>query len=74
MNSSITLKFANNSITVEVADGTTVGQILANPNYRAVLGFGDNVEARVEGVTLDANTVVRSGDSLYLSTRAASKA
>ena len=74
MSASITIKFAGNSINAEVNDGTTVGDLLNNDNYKAVLGFGDNVEARISGVTQPATSPVRDGDVLFVATKAASNA
>lgn len=70
-----TIKFASNELSRDnFPEGTTIGDILRDPNLRAVLGFGDNVEARIDGVTQDLSAPVRDGDVIFLATKAASKA
>lgn len=71
----ITIKSGLNNINVDVAEGTTVADVLGNPNYAAVLGYdGSNVEGLIDGVKAEAGTVLYSGDTLLVQQKAHSKA
>ena len=71
----VTLKYGlTKQLTIEVPEGTTLASILRNPNYKAVLGYPENISAVVDGVTLDMNDVVSNGDTIVLEKQAASKA
>lgn len=71
----ITIKSGLNNINVDVAEGTTVADVLGNPNYAAVLGYdGSNVEALIEGVKADGGTTLYAGDLLLIQQKAHSKA
>jgi hypothetical protein len=66
----VTVQFGiGNSITVE---GNSVGDCMARA--RAVLGFPENAEARVEGVAQPASAPVADGDTINVVPRAGSKA
>lgn len=62
----------NHSKTTAIAP--TIGQVVADPNLRAVLGYGDNVRALVNGVEQSHDTLVPDGCTLVLETRANQKA
>jgi len=71
----ITITFGlSNSVTKDVDSYPTVNSIIADPSLRQVLGFGDNVEARVNGVTCDVGQYLSDGDTVSLVTKANSKA
>lgn len=66
--------FGSQRFSQEVSHGLTVAGVLNNASLRAVLGFGSNVEAHINGVAQPGNTPVRAGHVLTLVTRANSKA
>lgn len=71
----IKLKSGLNSLDVDVPEGTTVGQILSNPNYAAVLNFDtSNVEGLIGGAKANTDTVLYAGDTLLIQKLAHSKA
>lgn len=71
----VTLRFGlTKMLTVEVPEGTTVGTLLSNPNYKASLGYGENVNAVIDGTTVSSADTVSDGDTIVLEKQAASKA
>ncbi len=71
----ITVNFGmSNTLSRDFPSGTTVGNILSDPNLKAALGFGDNVSAKSDGVTLDPGQVLVDGDEIDLEVRANKKA
>lgn len=52
----------------------TVGQVKSDPNLRAILGYGDNTRALVNGVEQPDDAIVPDGCTLVLETRANAKA
>jgi hypothetical protein len=70
----IVINYSGNSITKNVATGTTVGSILGDANLKAVLGFGGNIEAQVNGASAASAVVLSDGDELDLVTKANTKA
>ncbi len=70
----ITVKYGSDVRTVTVPYSTTVGQIIADPTTRVVLGYGDNVKALVGGVEQPGDSVPSDGSTIVLETRANSKA
>lgn len=71
----ITVNFGlSNSLTREVPDGTTVGQILSNSNWMTTLGYGENVVAKIDGVTQSNDKRLVDGDEVDLEVRANTKA
>lgn len=71
----VTIKFGlTRQITVDVPEGTTIRELTANPNNKAVLGYPENVSAVVDGVTVSADDEVSDGDTIVLEKQAASKA
>lgn len=71
----ITLKSGLNTLAVDVPEGTTVGQILTNSNYAAVLNFDtSNVEGIIGGAKANAGTTLYAGDTLLIQKLAHSKA
>jgi translation initiation factor IF-1 len=70
----IKIKFGHSNEVNKSADVfTTVGAILRNASLRTALGFGDNVEAHVNGAAVNNSYALRSGDIVELVTKANSK-
>ncbi len=63
-----------NSVTKEYASGTTVSQVLGDANLRAVLGYGDNVRAVIDGVPQPGTSELSEGDAIHVETNVACKA
>lgn len=61
-------------MTVERPSGTTVGSLIADPNTKALLGYGENVTPIVEGAAVDTGYALADGDEVTLQARAATKA
>jgi len=61
----------SNQVTKEVADYPTTESILGCPNLQQFLGFGANVEARVNGVA--GQSVLSDGDTVDIQSRANKK-
>lgn len=71
----ITTRFgATNELTKGFPEGTRVSQLLSNQSVKATLGFGDNVQAVVNGSILAVNTVLDDGDVVTIESKANSKA
>ena len=71
----IILKSGLNTLSVDVPEGTTVGQILSNSNYAAVLNFDtSNVEGILGGAKANTGTTLYAGDTLLIHKLAHSKA
>lgn len=64
----------SNSLTREFPEGTTVGDIIRNNNIMASLGYGENVVAKIDGVTQETSRRLADGDSVDLEVRANKKA
>src|SRR6266446_6804260 len=59
----ITVNFGlSNSLTRKFPEGTTVKDIIGNPNIMAALGHGNNVVAKIDGVTQEPGTRLSDGD------------
>jgi len=71
----LTITFGlSNSVTKAAESYPTVNSVISDASLRQVLGFGDNVEARVNGVTCDVGQALADGDVITLVTKANSKA
>ena len=71
----VNLKSGLNTLAVDVPEGTTVGQILSNANYAAVLNFDTtNVEGLISGAKAENTTTLYAGDTLLIQKLAHSKA
>ncbi len=57
-----------------VSTTPTIGDVVADPNLRAVLGYGDNVRVLINGVEQSNASLVPDGCTLVLETRANQKA
>lgn len=75
MNNIITIQYgAGNSVTKDRNGYTTVGAILSDRNLRAILGFGDNTEARINGLAASPDMAIPAGAVIDLVAKASSKA
>lgn len=75
MTITVTLRYgATKSITVEVQEPITIGQLISDASRRAVLGYPENVAAVVDGETVSMDTYIADGDEILLEKQAASKA
>ena len=70
----LTIEHGMQSVTISRPEGTTIGALLADPNIKAVVGFGENVTPVVEGSTVDSSYTLEDGDTVTLQGRAAVKA
>lgn len=70
----LTVRYGGDEHRVSVEPATTIGEIVANPNTRAVLGYGDNVRALVNGIEQPSSTQISLADELVLETKANEKA
>lgn len=64
----------SNTLSRDFPSGTTVGEVLKNPNLKAALGYGDNVVAKIDGVTQDPSRQLVDGDEVDLEVQANKKA
>lgn len=70
----VTVRYGGDEQRVWVDTTTTIGQIIANPNTRAVLGYGDNVRALVNGIEQSSTIKIGTAEELVLETKANEKA
>jgi len=70
----VTVKFGSEVISKNVPFGTTIGQLINDPDLRATLGYGDNTRALINGVEQPNSAVVPNGAIVKVETRANSKA
>lgn len=63
-----------NSVTKEYPAGTTVGSVLGDSNLRAVLGYGENVRAVIDGAPQPATAELSEGDEIHVETNVGCKA
>lgn len=71
----ITINFGiGNAVTKSYPTGTTVGTVLGDQNLKAVLGYGDNVTAVVDGVRQPATAELSEGDEIQIETAVGYKA
>lgn len=71
----VTIKSGLNALTVDLANGTSVGELLANPNFAAVLGYeAGNSEVFASGVKLDSGVTLVDGDEVTVQQKAHCKA
>ena len=70
----ITVKYGVDSITKQVEDGFTFGDLQDSDSFKAALGFGDRTKALVDGIEQDPGTVIPAGATVRLETAANTKA
>jgi hypothetical protein len=70
----ITVKYGVDSMSKQVEDDFTFGDLAESDPFKAALGFGDNVKALVEGIEQDKVTPIPAGATVRLETAANTKA
>ena len=70
----ITVKYGVDSITKQVEDEVTFGDLQEDDSFKAALGFGDRTKALVEGIEQNSETVIPAGATVRLETAANTKA
>jgi hypothetical protein len=70
----ITVKYGVDSLTKQVEDGFTFGDLQDSDTFKAALGFGDRTKALVEGIEQERDTVIPPGSTVRLETAANTKA
>ena len=70
----ITVKYGVDSITKQVDDDFTFGDLQDSDTFKAALGFGDNTKALVEGIEQNKETVIPANATVRIETAANTKA
>jgi len=70
----ITVKYGVDSISKQVEDDFTFGDLQQSDTFKAALGFGDRTKALLEGIEQDRNIEIPSGATVRLETAANTKA
>jgi hypothetical protein len=70
----VTLKYGLNSLTKNVESGSTINDVVQDPDNQAGLGYGENVDTLVEGTVVEGFTSLAEGDTIELRTKANTKA
>ena len=70
----ITVKYGVDSITKQVDEGFTFGDLQDSESFQAALGFGDRTKALVDGIEQERDTVIPPGAIVRLETAANTKA
>lgn len=70
----INIKYGVDVISKTYSSAPTVQNVLRDPNLKAVLGFGDNVRALINGIEQPLTTTVPNGCTLSIETRCNTKA
>jgi hypothetical protein len=71
---SITVKYGVDSHVLESINPPTIGSVKSNATLKAVLGFGDNVRALIDGVEQPNTLLVPFGSTVLLETACNEKA
>lgn len=69
----ITTKYGVQSVTRTLPDPVTVGDLVRDPNLKAVLGFGDNVRALIAGVEQPSDVALKDGSVVVIETKTNTK-
>ena len=70
----ITVNYGVDSISKQVEDGFTFGDLQDSDTFKAGLGFGDNTKALVAGIEQGRDTVIPAGATVRIETAANTKA
>jgi len=70
----ITVKYGVDSITKQVEEDFTFGDLQDSDTFKAALGFGDRTKALVDGIEQDRATVIPANATVRLETAANTKA
>jgi hypothetical protein len=69
----VTIRYGVDVIEKSYTYSPTVGDILADDNIQAVLGYGDNIRGLIAGVEQPASASVYDGATLVIETKANEK-
>ncbi len=70
----ITVRYGVDSLTKQVEDGFTFGDLQHSDSFKAALGFGDRTKALLSGIEQSSDTVIPAGATVVLETAANTKA
>jgi len=70
----ITIKYGLEQITKNYENAPTIGALKGDSNIRAVLGYGDNTKALINGVEMSNDVQVPAGAVVTFETACNSKA
>ena len=70
----ITVKYGVDTLTKQVPDEFTFGDLQESDSFKAALGFGDRTKALIDGIEQDSGTVIPTGATVRLETAANTKA
>ena len=70
----ITVNYGVDSISKQVEDGFTFGDLQDSDTFKAGLGFGDNTKTLVAGIEQNRDTVIPAGATVRIETAANTKA
>jgi hypothetical protein len=71
---SYTVKYGVDSTTLSNQQPTNIGSVRQNPNLRALLGYGDNINLLINGVAMSDDTLIPDGATVVVETAANQKA
>ena len=70
----ITVNYGLDSISKQVEDDFTFGDLQESDTFKAGLGFGDNTKTLVSGIEQNRDTVIPAGATVRIETAANTKA
>jgi hypothetical protein len=70
----ITVRYGVDSVTKQVEDDFTFGDVQESDSLKAALGFGDNTKVLVDGIEQSSDTEIPDGATVRLETAANTKA
>lgn len=70
----VTIRYGMESTTKSYDSTPTIGQIKSDSNLKAVMGYGDNVKALINGIEMNNDVQVPNGATVVLETACNSKA
>ena len=70
----ITVKYGVDSITKQVEEDFTFGDLQDSDTFKAALGFGDRTKTLVNGIEQSPDTVIPAGATVVVETAANTKA
>ena len=70
----ITVRYGIESTTRSYDNAPTIAAIKGDHNLKAVLGYGDNVKALINGIELGSDVTIPSGATVVIETACNSKA
>lgn len=70
----IVISYGLNSLTKDVAHGSTVADLINDENIQAALGFGQNVDALIDSAVVGSYTTLSDGDEIVVQPKANAKA